>query len=38
MKINPGNFLFSRFEVTNEVTDFVAIAFILIAVVLIVGF
>lgn len=38
MKINHGNSIFSRFEVTNEVTDFAAIAFIVIAVVLAIGF
>jgi len=38
MKFNPGKSIFSRFEVTNDVTDFAAIAFILIAVVFLVGF
>jgi hypothetical protein len=33
MKINQGNSIFSRFEVTNEVTDFAAIAGIVIAIV-----
>ena len=33
MKINTGKSIFSRFEVTNPVTDFFAIAAILVAIV-----
>jgi hypothetical protein len=37
MKIKRGDSIFSRFEVTDEVTDFAAIAFIVVAIVLAAG-